>query len=171
MIKNFSVPNPCNESWDGMKPDGNGRYCNACQKTVIDFTTKTEQEIIEYLQANVGKKMCGTFKTAQLLQQQKKVEQQKNESVLRFIAAILLVFGSSLISCKYEKGRLHSVDLGDTINEVYSECYVTTGVIFVPTSTDTLSLLKNGVGVQIVDEIDSAEQQYTVGDIAPIEQE
>lgn len=161
------MPNPCNESWDGMKPDGNGRYCNACQKTVIDFTAKTEQEIIEYLQANVGKKMCGTFKTAQLLQQQKKVEQQKNESVLRFIAAILLVFGSSLISCKYEDGRFHSVDLGDTVSNVCNDAHSTTGVICVSPTVDTLDLLKNGIGIEVTDEVDSIEQKYVIGDIAP----
>jgi TonB family protein len=105
MIKNFSVPNPCHEKWDGMQSKNNGRYCDSCQKVVIDFTNKTEQEIIDYIAANTGKKMCGTFKTTQLPKPNHFIESPKQETVIRFLAALLLVFGMTLFSCNnpYEK--------------------------------------------------------------------
>ncbi|MCW3085477.1 MAG: energy transducer TonB [Bacteroidetes bacterium] len=71
------------------------------QKTVIDFTTKTEQEIVDYFAANAGKRTCGKFKTAQL-NQPKKIPFQ-NQHTLKFVAALLLVFGLSLFSCNSDE--------------------------------------------------------------------
>lgn len=34
----------CDESWDAMTPEGPGRHCVHCQKTVIDGTRMTEKE-------------------------------------------------------------------------------------------------------------------------------
>jgi len=155
MIKNFSVPSPCGESWDGMKPQQNGRYCDSCKKIVVDFTNKTEKEILDYLQANAGKSTCGTFKTTQLHSQQKAIEKQKNEFVLRFVAAILLVFGSSLISCKYEGERLHSIDLGDTVMETDLNDNILTGDVVVnPLTTKSIY----GYSIIVDDGKDSTEQ-------------
>jgi TonB family protein len=105
MIKNISVPNPCQEKWDGMQPQENGRYCGSCQKIVIDFTHKTEQEIIDHIAANSGKKMCGTFKTTQLQQPNHFIESPKYENSIRFLAALLLVFGMSLFSCNTDEEK------------------------------------------------------------------
>lgn len=103
MNNNFSVPNPCHEKWDGMQPKENGRYCGSCQKVVVDFTTKTNEEIIDYIKENSQKQVCGTFKNSQLSQQN---SYQNHEKSIRFLAAALLVFGMTLFSC-------NSVDLGD----------------------------------------------------------
>lgn len=40
--------NPCNEDWNGMEPTEQGRFCNSCQKPVIDFTHFTDQQLQEY---------------------------------------------------------------------------------------------------------------------------
>ena len=78
MIKNLSIPTPCYEKLDDKQAQDNGRYCGFCQKVVIDFTNKTEQEIIDYFVGNTGKKLCGTFKTTQLNQSETHSENQKN---------------------------------------------------------------------------------------------
>jgi TonB family protein len=128
MINRFSVSNPCHENWNGMVPKENGRYCTSCQKIVVDFTKKTEQEIIEYISANSGRKMCGTFINSQLNDQ---IKDQKKEYTIRFLAAVLLVFGMSLFSCQ-------SVDLGDNPNPdpiKFKNC-ITTGVVVTPDIND-----------------------------------
>ncbi|MCW3071469.1 MAG: energy transducer TonB [Bacteroidetes bacterium] len=96
----FGIPNPCHESWDAMTAQENGRYCGSCRKVVIDFTQMTEQQIIDHLAANTGKKMCGTFRRSQL---QPPPEKHRNNKVIRFLAAVLLVFGMSLFSCQTDE--------------------------------------------------------------------
>ena len=126
MIEKFSVPDPCHEPWDGMKPQENGRYCDVCKKVVIDFTHKSQQEIIDYIKLNKGKKLCGTFKKSQLNESSK----ERDEYTIRFISAVLLAFGMSLFSCSGDMGK--SIDLGDQPKSDTFEqtaCTTTTGVI------------------------------------------
>ena len=59
------IPKPCAERWDAMTPTGLGRHCAACQKTVVDFTYKTDAEILAYLAGATGE-ICGRLNNAQL---------------------------------------------------------------------------------------------------------
>lgn len=61
-----SIPKPCNESWDKMTPNGNGRHCDSCDKTVVDFTAMTLEQIKIYFDKNKGTRVCGHFKAAQV---------------------------------------------------------------------------------------------------------
>ncbi|MDB5252510.1 MAG: hypothetical protein JWP27_1679 [Flaviaesturariibacter sp.] len=59
------IDNPCHENWDGMTPAENGRYCQSCQKNVIDFTGMTDAQIIAFFQRpSTG--LCGRFDPDQL---------------------------------------------------------------------------------------------------------
>ncbi|WP_460552988.1 carboxypeptidase-like regulatory domain-containing protein [Hymenobacter daeguensis] len=60
------IPQPCAESWDAMTPTSAGRHCAACQKTVVDFTLKTDAEILAYLATAAGGRTCGRFAAGQL---------------------------------------------------------------------------------------------------------
>lgn len=61
----LSIPQPCSESWDAMTPTSAGRHCAACQKTVVDFTQKTDAELLAYFaQPSAG--TCGRFWADQL---------------------------------------------------------------------------------------------------------
>ena len=62
----ISLPKPCHENWDAMHPREKGRYCDACDKTVIDFTEKSEKEIGEYFAEHAGTRICGHFRISQL---------------------------------------------------------------------------------------------------------
>ena len=59
------LPQPCQESWAAMTPTPAGRHCAACQKVVVDFTQKTDAEILAYL-AGVAGPACGRFRAGQL---------------------------------------------------------------------------------------------------------
>lgn len=61
----ISVPNPCAENWDEMKPNNCGRFCASCEKTVIDFTKMHDEKFIAYFQ-NSKKLFCGRFTERQL---------------------------------------------------------------------------------------------------------
>ncbi|UOQ73223.1 hypothetical protein [Hymenobacter cellulosilyticus] len=61
------IAEPCSQSWAAMTPQGPGRRCAACEKVVIDFTQKTDAEILAVLRAAVGgKQTCGRFGASQL---------------------------------------------------------------------------------------------------------
>ena len=59
------IAQPCPESWSAMTPTGPGRHCAACQKVVVDFSHKTDSEILAYL-ARAGSSPCGRFRADQL---------------------------------------------------------------------------------------------------------
>jgi hypothetical protein len=63
-ITNITIPTPCHQSWQQMIPEGQGRHCAQCCKTVTDFTTMTNSQVIAYL-SNTGN-VCGRFNGQQL---------------------------------------------------------------------------------------------------------
>ncbi|MDO7845207.1 carboxypeptidase-like regulatory domain-containing protein [Hymenobacter sp. M29] len=68
MARNISlqIPQPCSESWAAMTPTAQGRHCAACQQTVVDFTLKTDAEILALLADAAGSRTCGRFAAGQL---------------------------------------------------------------------------------------------------------
>ena len=62
----LAIPQPCHESWAAMMPTATGRHCTACQKTVVDFTLKSDAEILAYLARAAGTRTCGRFAAGQL---------------------------------------------------------------------------------------------------------
>lgn len=62
----LSIPDPCSENWSDMAPVGSDcRYCGVCDKQIIDFTQKTDVEIMSLLLQGPGK-ICGRFRDDQL---------------------------------------------------------------------------------------------------------
>lgn len=59
------IANPCHESWAAMTPTSTGRHCAACQKTVVDFSQKTDAEILAALRQAAGE-TCGRLRADQL---------------------------------------------------------------------------------------------------------
>jgi hypothetical protein len=59
------IPTPCSENWNDMTRNEQGRFCQSCQKTVIDFSSKTDKEIFDFF-AKTQKNVCGRLTTTQL---------------------------------------------------------------------------------------------------------
>jgi hypothetical protein len=62
--KGISIPMPCHEQWQNMAATTNGRHCNACSKTVVDFTLMSNDSIHKYLQQHQN--VYGRFRNEQL---------------------------------------------------------------------------------------------------------
>ena len=60
-----TLPEPCAEDWDKMKPNGCGKFCASCQKTVIDFSQMPDEYMARIL-GNNPTGLCGHFSEAQL---------------------------------------------------------------------------------------------------------
>jgi hypothetical protein len=60
-----SVPQPCQENWEEMRPEFQGRFCQNCQKTVVDFTQMSDAEVVRWLEKENGR-VCGRFRHNQV---------------------------------------------------------------------------------------------------------
>ncbi|MGZ3946439.1 MAG: carboxypeptidase-like regulatory domain-containing protein [Mucilaginibacter sp.] len=63
-IKTISIPQACHQSWLQMTTVNEGRHCEHCAKTVVDFTKMSNDEIVAYLSQRTG--ICGRFEPQQL---------------------------------------------------------------------------------------------------------
>ncbi len=67
MENKIIIQNPCNENWNSMSPNKKGRFCNSCNKTVIDFTKMKNTEIEKYFVDNAdNESICGIYKFNQV---------------------------------------------------------------------------------------------------------
>ncbi len=60
------IPEPCHENWNNMLPDEQGRFCNSCAKTVIDFSAMTDGQMIDYFTKLKDPHVCGRVHSEQL---------------------------------------------------------------------------------------------------------
>ncbi|MCC9165523.1 carboxypeptidase-like regulatory domain-containing protein [Pontibacter harenae] len=63
----IKINKPCGESWSGMEPTQEGRYCSACSKEVVDFTDYTDKQLLEFMREYSGR-LCGRLREDQLKQ-------------------------------------------------------------------------------------------------------
>ncbi len=102
--KIVSIPTPCHEDLNKMIPGGNGRFCGSCQKTVVDFRNRSDQEIIDFMEARKGESVCGHFSVNQLDRPLIVTVSLKElpsylHPVRIFAVALFIAFGTTLISC------------------------------------------------------------------------
>jgi len=100
----ISIPTPCHEDWNKMSAKEQGRFCDKCSKTVLDFSIKTPDEIQQYFHEHDHEKLCGRFSNDQIkkpaLVEISFRDLSFNMNPARiFLVSLLLVFGTSLFSC------------------------------------------------------------------------
>lgn len=61
----INIAKPCHENWNAMTPGEQGRFCAACEKTVIDFSGMSDQEVLSFF-STTGTDVCGRLSTGQL---------------------------------------------------------------------------------------------------------
>lgn len=59
------LTNPCSKQWDDLQQAGSGRYCDHCEKNIIDLTTKSDAELIQFFK-NKEDNVCGRLLSSQL---------------------------------------------------------------------------------------------------------
>lgn len=99
---NLVIANPCSQDWNSMRPTETGRHCLSCRKTVLDFSSMTDENIKAFFIENAGKSICGRFKKEQL--ERIRIYLPANLFTRRmavwkkFLAILLICFGSILFS-------------------------------------------------------------------------
>ncbi len=97
-IKNIELSFVCPQNWDNMTICGNGRFCGVCQKTVYDFTNKSQKEYDDIVQKHDGQ-LCGRFTKKQMTPSVK----QPIKTVNFAKAAAFAAFSLAMTGCKVEK--------------------------------------------------------------------
>jgi hypothetical protein len=87
----LSIPTPCSESWENMTPNEQGRHCDSCNKTVIDFSLFSDKQLIEFFSTLTGK-ICGRLNPMQVERELIYVE-QKNHFLYKLLFGTALTFG------------------------------------------------------------------------------
>jgi hypothetical protein len=97
----INIEDPCHENWDKMleeekaRPDGSvgrGKFCLACQKTVVDFSKMTNAQIIDYLNNTPGK-ICGRVAKHQLNTPISNYTVNKTPFFNKYVAGFLMALG------------------------------------------------------------------------------
>ena len=79
----LKIEKPCNENWDKMSKNNQGRHCQLCDKTVVDFTKMSSEEIKEYLVKRGNERICGRIIKEPIKRAPSKKEQWFNSLQLK----------------------------------------------------------------------------------------
>ncbi|MFK8005659.1 MAG: carboxypeptidase-like regulatory domain-containing protein [Saprospiraceae bacterium] len=83
----FQVPEPCSENWNQMHSLPGGRFCDNCEKTVVDFSQMTDNELVRFFEKN-NQQLCGRFRSDQLDKEMELPRVPTSFQKLKSIAAI-----------------------------------------------------------------------------------
>lgn len=99
----ITIDQPCHEDWNRMQPSEQGAFCAVCCKTVVDFSSKSLDEIKAYFSNRTGAdKLCGRFRHNQLeaLSFDDFLQDFMGWAWIKKVALIVFfVFGLSLFGC------------------------------------------------------------------------
>ncbi|CAN5364153.1 hypothetical protein BH09BAC5_BH09BAC5_29600 [soil metagenome] len=113
MKPSYSIEKPCSEDWEKMTTEQQGRHCQVCCKTVVDFSEKSDNEIVDFLKSNAENKICGRFKTEQLNPRPTSRASRPANRYRVFFAALFLVFGGMLFTSCASHGNHGPEPMGE----------------------------------------------------------
>ena len=90
----FKIDKPCSENWENMQDIPEGKFCDLCQKKVLDLTQKTNDEIFQLLDVSNGT-ICGKIFKDQSNQNFKTpvnpiIPREKRKSYSRIVAGLTI---------------------------------------------------------------------------------
>jgi hypothetical protein len=88
----LSIPTPCSQNWEGMSVTETGRFCDSCNKSVIDFTAYSDQQLADFFKRSKGG-VCGKFKNDQLEKPLESLQYSQNRSLPQFMISAALTIG------------------------------------------------------------------------------
>ena len=155
----MTIPEPCHEDWNKMTPDGNGRFCLSCSKTVVDFTAMLPDEIQHFFIQNQNNKICGRFRKSQLdsitIQIPSRVLYAQTNYYKMFLLALFVAMGTTLFSCADKEGNKKKIDKVEVVKDTASVKNYTTGKSLIrnsghdvpppPPKVDQVKFVKNPV--------------------------
>lgn len=109
----YSIEDPCHEDWNQMKPEEKGRFCESCNKTVVDFSSMSDFSIVNYLEAKKNEAVCGRFRPDQM--EKTYVLTRPHHSFSFDLKAVALGLALSTFSAVHTDAQVTPVDTTQTI--------------------------------------------------------
>ena len=148
----LKIEKPCNEDFDLMTTNANGKFCNHCSKSVLDLTNLTDDEIFETLNKTKGK-ICGRLANDQLNRLLVKRNNNIYHTRLYKILAGLLLIGTTKETLATEPNLRSEtqfiIENEEKNNQTYS--------LIKDETTDTL---KNVIQGKVIDELTKEPLEY-----------
>ena len=85
------INKPCHEDWAQMTPEDQGRFCAHCNKSVIDFSLMTDNQILSHLNKS-NTNLCGRFHSEQLLRPLVETQLEPKKNWRYWLASISALF-------------------------------------------------------------------------------
>ncbi len=106
-----NIPKPCQEDWNKMIPNEEGRFCKICNLSVVDFTEMSTEEIQMYFLQRNRKEVCGYYHqrqtnvsvssfTQSIARIHEMVEKKFRFKPLRISALFLIGLVMTIIGCE-----------------------------------------------------------------------
>lgn len=98
----IKIEKPCHEDWLKMTLEAQGKFCNACEKSVVDFSVMSDAQILQYFSQPRSQKVCGRFNADQMdrvLVNGIPVKPSPPTQLLHFAYVLVVVMGVGLSSC------------------------------------------------------------------------
>lgn len=86
----LNIEKPCNQDWYLMTRTNGGKFCSNCSKTVLDFTTISDNEIIQILEKE-SSNICGRINNQRLNRILETKPQTKKSILLQTITSLILL--------------------------------------------------------------------------------
>lgn len=120
----LTVPEPCGENFNTMTPIKGGKFCGSCEKTIVDFRTMSDGQILNFYKNSNGK-ICGVFDEVQLNRAMPfpmEIKPNRNWKAVAALAAGLMFSGGlsgQNTSAKVEKPTVieQQIVKGEVVNE------------------------------------------------------
>jgi hypothetical protein len=157
-MMHISIPKPCHEDWKAMTPNEQGRHCNVCCKTVVDFTSMNDEEVKHFFfNKKKEESVCGRFRNEQL--QRIKIELPYNIYTLsmplwkQFLTVCLLAFSSMLFSC--DAMVSNTTTIGDVIDMPTGVIAINPSQVSIDTTTQSTctTLIGDTIAIQTIETI------------------
>jgi hypothetical protein len=113
----LTIPQPCSQNWEEMQANGTSRFCDSCNKSVIDFTQYSDQQLIDFLYKSSGE-VCGNLRPDQLEKPLHSIHHSNKRLVPQLLLSTVLTIGLGNSVYAKEKQEVRSIHTVTTEKKV-----------------------------------------------------
>lgn len=104
----LTIAKPCHENWDAMSDVQKGKFCDSCQKQVVDFTNMSDRQLAEFFKKPSTGSVCGRFMSDQL-ERELEIPKKRIPWLKYFFTIAIPAFFASKVSAQQQPKTMGKV--------------------------------------------------------------